>query len=419
MITFAGMSHHTAPIEVRERLALDPEALPGVLQRAHDTFGSGASIVGTCNRLELYLGGHHEPGPVLSFLRREIDVDADTIERHFHVAHDIDAVHHLYRVASGLDSMVIGETEILGQVRTAFATTVQTGTDDHVISRLFHTAIRTGRKARATTAISAGALSVSSIAAQRARETLGDLASARVLVIGAGEAGRLAAEALQAQGAGELVLTNRTYERAATLAANLGGVATPFEDLLAAIAAADVVVGSTGAPDALVTTDELAALTAHRERPLLIIDIGVPRDFPGDAHAVPGVAYHDLDDLQSVVERNGEARQAEVRLVESLIDEEVANFGDWWQQLQIVPTITALHDRADALRRIEVQKTLRRLRQIDDGEQVEELIDVLSRSIVKQVLADPIAVLRERGDRDMYVDAVRTLFRLPGPRDGA
>jgi glutamyl-tRNA reductase len=421
MITYAGMSHHTAPVEMRERLALDTEALPDVLRRAQETFGAGAAIVGTCNRLELYLGGHHEPGPVLGFLRREVDVDADTAERYFRVAHGPDAVRHLYRVSSGLDSMVLGETEILGQVRTAFATTVEAGTDNHVISRLFHTAIRTGRKARAQTAISLGALSVSSIAAQQARALFPDFASARVLIVGAGEAGRLAAEALAAQGPGEIVVTNRTHERATQLARGLGGVAVPFEKLHDALRGADVVVGATGAPEPLVSTEDIAHITEARSgRPLLIIDIGVPRDFPGAVQHLDGVAYHDLDALQAVTERNNEARQSEVAAVEDLIDVEVGNFQEWWDQLQIVPTITALHDRADALRRIEVAKTMRRLRlDADERAQVEDLIDVLSRSIVNQVLADPIAVLRERGDRDSYVDALRTLFRLQDGRGDA
>lgn len=422
MITYAGMSHHTAPVEVRERLALTPERIPGSLKRAHETFGGGAAIIGTCNRLELYLGGEHEPGRVLGFLRRELDADAELVERHFHVEHDAEAVRHLYRVAAGVDSMVLGETEILGQVRTAFSQTVEAGTDNHVISRLFHTAIRTGRRARAQTGISTGALSVSSIAAQQARELLDDLATARVLVIGAGEAGQLAAEALMAQGVGEIVVTNRTYERAVEVARNLGGVAAPFDELERSLAAADVVVAASGAPDALVHAETVADVTSRRpDRPLLIIDIGLPRDFGGPVRDIPGVTYFDLDDLQAVASRNGEARAAEIVKVEALIDEESARFEEWWEQLQIVPTITALLDRADALRRNEVQKTVRRL-QLDTLDpagraHVEEMVDVLSRSVVKQVLADPIAVLRERGDRDMYVDALRTLFRLAESRD--
>jgi glutamyl-tRNA reductase len=241
-----------------------------------------------------------------------------------------------------------------------------------------------------------------------------------VLVVGAGEAGRLAAEALAAQGPGELIVTNRTPGRAEQLAHSLGGITVPFEDLHDAIRGADVVVGATGAPDPLVTTEDVARITESRAgRPLLIVDIGVPRDFPGAVQHLDGVEYHDLDALQSVTGRNNEARRSEIEAVESLIDIEVTNFQEWWDQLQIVPTITALRDRADALRRGEVAKTLRRLRvDPEDREQVEQLIDVLSRSIVNQVLADPIAVLRERGDRDTYVDATRTLFRLHDRHDG-
>jgi glutamyl-tRNA reductase len=299
--------------------------------------------------------------------------------------------------------------------------------DDALLSRLFHTAIRTGRRARTETEIGRHALSVSSIAVQQARARFPQLERAHVLVLGAGEAGRLVAEALVEQGVGDVVVANRTLARAEALAADLGGRALAFDALPEALAAADVVIASTGAPDTLVDVAmvraALAGRPAPREAPLLIVDIGVPRDFDPAVRLLPGVTYCDLDDLQAIADANAGLRHAELEKVRALVDRETGHFLEWWEQLQVIPTIGALTERADALRRAEVAKTLRRLR-LDEGERehVVELFDALSRAVMKQILHDPIATLRARGDRDVYIDAVRRLFRLDepaGPRDDA
>lgn len=420
MITLAAMSHQTAPLDVRERMAIAPEALPGVLGRAREAFGA-AAIVSTCNRLELYLPGVHEPAAALGFLARELSADAEAMQRHFRVAYGAEAVRHLYAVAAGIDSMVIGETEVLGQVRSAFSATVAAGADDALLSRLFHTAIRTGRRARNETGIGARALSVSAIAAQQARALFPDLARASVLVIGAGEAGRLAAEALAGYGARRITVTNRTLARAEALAEALGGRALPFAEAAAALRTADVVIAASGAPDALFTDSVVAEAARHRDgQALLVIDIGVPRDFGPGVRRLPGLAYYDLDDLQAIAARNGEARSDEIEAVQAILHEETGRFLEWWTQLQVVPTISALTDRAEALRRSEVAKTLRRLK-LGDAERahVEALTDTLTRAIVRQLLHGPITALRERGDREVYVDAVRTLFRLDEPAGDA
>ena len=424
MITLAGMSHQTTPLEVRERLAMDPESLPGVLQRATETFGA-AKIISTCNRLELYLPGIHEPEAALGFLAVELDVAHELVERHFHVAYGADAVRHLYSVASGIDSMVLGETEVLGQVRSAFSSTVSAGADNAMLSRLFHTAIRTGRRARNETAIGERSVSVSSIAAQRARELFPDLAHASVLVVGAGEAGRLAAEAIVAYGAEHVTVANRTFARAEALARSLRGRAIPFADAVDALRTADIVIAASSAPEPLFEDAAVADAVAHRTGrrdglPLLIIDIGVPRDFHPTVRNVPGVSYHDLDDLQEIAARNTEARASEVAAVQTIVDQETSTFTEWWSQLQIVPTISAITDRAETLRRNELEKTMRRLKLTsDERAHVEELADVLTRALVKQILHAPITTLRERGDQHTYLDTVRTLFRLDEPVEDA
>ncbi|MDA1010694.1 MAG: glutamyl-tRNA reductase, partial [Chloroflexi bacterium] len=249
MITYAGLSHRTAPLAIREQLAVPDESVIPLLQAANARFGRGAALLTTCNRLELYVGGEHAEGAMHAFLAEHLHAGRPVIERHIRTHQNLDAVRHLYTVASGVDSMVLGETEVLGQVRSAFSTTVKAGTDDIVISRLFHTALRTGRRARTETAISERVLSVSSIAAQQARAVFPGLTNASVLVIGAGEAGRLAAQAIVAQGAHDVVVTNRTAARAEGLAAELGGRAEPFEALPRALAAAHIVISAVGADE--------------------------------------------------------------------------------------------------------------------------------------------------------------------------
>jgi glutamyl-tRNA reductase len=294
---------------------------------------------------------------------------------------------------------------------------VVAGTDSALLSRLFHTAIRTGRRARAETAIGHHAVSVSSIAVQQARALCDELERATVLVLGAGEAGRLAAAALVEHGVGEVLVVNRTESRARALAAELGGRALPLAALEMALAQADIVLAAADAPEPLITLGlAAAALAARPQRALLVIDIGMPRDCDPAITELHGVAYYDLDDLQAIAAEHFAARASEVAHVDAIVDEETEHFVTWWEQLQVTPTISALTERAEALRQAEIAKTLRRLR-LDDEQRTH--LDALTRAIVKQLLHDPITTLRERGDREDYIAAVRTLFRLDGtPRDG-
>lgn len=413
VITLAGLSHHTAPLDIRERLAVPGDDVPAFLRAADARFGRGAALLSTCNRLELYVGGDQEAGAMRAFMGEQLGVPG-LVERHVLVERSTDAIRHLYGVASGIDSMILGETEVLGQVRSAFSATVRAQTDDVVISRLFHTALRAGRRARTETTISTRALSVSSIAAQQAKALFPDLRSTTVLVIGAGEAGRLAAQAIVAQGAGRVTVTNRTAERATGLATEFGGSAVPFEQLPQALASTQIVIAASGAPEALVSIETLRRVMAQRDgHPLLIVDIGVPRDFEPGVRRLPGVTYYDLDDLQAVADRNAEARRSEVDAVKQIIDEETRKFVVWAASQQVQPTVTALAERAEATRRAELAKTLRRLRA--NGAQraeFEELADTLTKALVKQLLADPINVLRERGDLNFTLEAARALFRL-------
>ncbi len=417
MITQTGLSHRTAPIEVRERLTVADDAVVPLLLAARQTFGRGAALLSTCNRLELYVGDEVPEDTVHAFIAAKFSTDVTTIARHFQTRRGLDAVRHLYGVASGVDSMVLGETEVLGQVRAAFSSTVKAGTDDAVISRLFHTALRTGRRARRETAISERALSVSSIAAHQARLAFPDLSRVSVLVIGAGEAGRLAAQAIVASGAHEVVVANRTASRAEGLANELGGRAVPFEALPDALSRAHIVISAVGAPSPVVSVELLADAMMRREgEALLAIDIGVPRDFESAVRDLPGVTYFDLDDLREVADRNAEARRAEVAAVETIVEEEACKFVLWAETQRVQPTITALAARAEAVRLEVIERTLRANGVTpDERARLETLADQVTRHLVKRLLAAPIEVLRERGDRSFTLEATRALFRLDNP----
>ena len=368
----------------------------------------------TCNRLELYVpgvGGVAGAAELSRFLCESAGVGEELGRRYLVPRRGAEAVRHLYAVATGIDSMVIGESEILGQVRSAFSATVAAGGDDALLSRLFHTAIRVGRRARTETAIGRHALSLPSIAAQQVRGMVPELGRATVLVVGAGEAGRLAAAALAGYGVGAIVVTNRTASRAEALAEALGGRTAPYSELGAELANADVVIAATETPQPVLTAGRVASAMTRREgAPMRIIDIGVPRAGEPALAAIPGVTYRDIDDLQEIAASHAQARAGEVEAVEELVEAETARFLEWWEQLQVAPTIAALTDRAEQLRRTELAKTLRRL---DASDEQREQLEAMTKALVRQILHDPIATLRERGDRDVY--AVRRLFHLDEP----
>lgn len=409
------MSHRTAPIDVRERLAVAPEGHGSLLEAARVQFGGGA-LLATCNRLELYVPGGHDAASdsaaALRFLGERIGADAGTMESAFRVRHALDAARHLLRVASGLDSMVVGESEVLGQVRTAFAASVTAGAEDPVLSHLFLTAIRTGRRARSDTAIGHGALSVSSLAARAARRHLGELSRATALVIGAGEAGRLAAETLASMGVGRLLIANRTPSRAEDLAEVLGGAAVSWQGLDGALAEADVVIGAAGASQPVVTSEAARAAANRRDGPAwLALDIALPRTFAPGIRNLPAVTYLDLDDLQAEAQRNTERRHGAIEAVEAIVEESAAEFAVWMQHRAAVPTIRDLTSRAERLRHRQVERALRSSGlDVGERERLRGVADALSKALVKQLLHEPIRSLRAGGQRE--ADAARRLFLL-------
>lgn len=414
MLTMVGLSHHDAPLDVRERLAISAEAIPATLQELSRRLGP-AVILATCNRTEVYLSGAHAQDAVLAVLCDIAGLDPALASAYLRARRDLQAVRHLFEVSAGVDSMVLGEPEILGQVRSAYSLATAAGSDDAVLARLFHLAIRVGRRARAETGISRHAVSLSSVAVHEALAHHPDVSRTHVLVLGAGEAGRAAAEAMVDRGVAGVTVVNRTLAHAEALASDLGGAARAFDDLVPALASADVVIAATSAAKHVVSRDNLQhALRLRNERlaagPLVVFDIAMPRDFE-HAAGVEGVAYRDLDDLQAVSEANGAARGEAVESVRALVDAEVDRFAAWWGQLGVLPTITSITERAEAMRVVQVERSLQAL----GAERAAELrpqLDALTRSLVRQLLHDPISALRRRGNQDDYLLAARRLFGI-------
>lgn len=415
----ASMSYHRSPIAIRERLATNMAGTDSVIP----TFDlQDVVVLSTCNRFEIYAvsasanqGMEHLRGIMQAFWDAEAD---DALEPYmdFHVGSDV--AHHLFRVAAGLDSLVIGESEILGQVGAALGTASASGEMRQEMIRLFHHAIRVGRRARSDTSIGRQAGSVSSVAIRLARETLGDLDGKRVLVIGAGEAAALAARALMGAGANDISVANRTLERASILASEVGGRTIPWDSLQGALNHADVVITATGASDYVLGADDIHQAIGGRDnetRLMLILDIAVPRDVDPRADDIPGVRLFNVDDLYSLRDVGLAHRQQAVTKVESIIAEEMNRFHAWWQNIQVAPTIRSLHGQAEQIRDQEVTKALRKLPGLTPDER--DVVEALTKSLVAKLLHNPTASLKDGLGDPEHVEATRRLFQLPVEND--
>jgi glutamyl-tRNA reductase len=375
-----------------------------------------AVAISTCNRTEIYLIA---ADPVdaeslaLSALARQAGIRPTELLGNLYSMRGTEAVHHLFNVASGLDSMILGETEIQGQVRRAYELALVEGTTGPITNRLFRDALAAGKKARTETGISRSRVSVSSIAVELAEQALGDLESRSVLVIGAGENGELTARALANLGVSTIFVANRRYDRAIGLAERFGGEAVRFDDLPELLVQADIVVSCTSSPHQIVGREELALVLEQRlERPLLLMDIAVPRDIDPAVRGLPGITLYDMDDLQHAVARNMSGRESEAAKAGPLIEQEVERFVRWLGSLEVVPTIAALRERADEIVAQVLRENDERWESIsaDDRRRVE----LMARAVVSRMLHEPTLRLKEtEGDRAyVYVDTLRELFGL-------
>ena len=444
-----GLSHLTAPIALRERAVFPLSALKGWWIRAAGPAGSGhrppfhglvglleapagsiedempaphaalaeLAVLQTCNRTELYAAASDPEAAgrlLLAFLLETSGLEAADLEPHLYFHRDGLTVRHLMQVAAGLDSLITGEAQILGQVGVALEAARREGLAGSRLATLFEAAVRTGRRARAETLIGHGAGSISSAAVALARRASGSVAGQRIAVIGAGKMGLLAADALVRGGAAEVVVTNRSLARAQALAAELGGRAVPLEALTLTLAEADIVISATGAPSPVIGADAVAqAMSLRPSRPLIIVDIAVPRDVSAEVGAIAGVTLFNVDDLQQMVDQNLAERASATAKVREIVEEEAARLEASWLRLGTQPTLSALGRWADGVRRAELERALRRLGHLNDADH--HVITALSEALVAKLLHMPMAKLQAPAnghDPEHYADALRALFDL-------
>ncbi|MCP4540212.1 MAG: glutamyl-tRNA reductase [Chloroflexi bacterium] len=420
-IVVVGLNHKVAPVEVRERLAFT-----GTLQEALARFGylDGSClytpegvILSTCNRLEIYtLAPDLEEGQqtVCRFLEDCHDQSQETFSPYLYTYTDEQAISHLFTVAAGLDSMVLGEDQILGQVAEAMEQAMSCGAAGKMLTTLFRHAVETGKHVRTKTAISQGATSVSHVAVELAQNIFGDLSACHVLLVGAGEMAELAARTLVVYGAGNLSILNRTRERAEQLAAQFEARALGWEELDEALKWADIIIASTGAPHAIFRPENVRqAIPARRNRPLFFIDIAVPRNVDPAVERLNDVYLYDIDDLEGVIEASMAERQRHVPKVKAIVAEKQQGFMTWWRTLDVVPTIVGLQKQAEGVRQAELERTLRRLSDVSDKER--EIIRAMTKRIVNKLLHQPIIRLKKHAasrDGYQYAEVARDLFGL-------
>jgi glutamyl-tRNA reductase len=412
-----GVSHKTAPLELRERLALPEGRAAGVIRELAETDEvREAAAISTCNRTELYLFAADPvaaESQALTVLAREADIRPTELVGHLYSLHAAEAAVQLFRVAAGLDSMILGEAEVQGQVKRAYELALVEGVTGPVLNRLFRGALAAGKRVRSETKLGVGAMSVSQVAVELAQRTLGDLGERRVLVIGAGETAELTARALAARGVEAVFIANRRYDRAIGLAQRFGGRAVRFEDLPDQMQAADIVVASTSSPHHVVERDALAEVIASREgRPLLLIDLAVPRDIHPGCRELAGVSVYDMDDLQALVERNASGREGEARRAEALIGAEVSRFERWLATQDALPTLAALRKRADQVVESLLAENESRWESLTDADR--RRVEALAGAVASRLLHEPTLRLKRGTDEDslVYVHALRELFGL-------
>ena len=405
-----GLSHRTAPLAIRESVSFTRDQLPGALEALKDIAGRGV-VVSTCNRTEVYTVARDSESGRGSLEAFFTSVSGGSeLAPYLYTLEQEDAVKHLYRVASSLDSLIIGESEILGQIRDAFGVASRHGIAPGVLAHVFHSALRTGKRARTETSISRNALSTSRDCVEISREAMGDLSQKNALIIGVGEASKLAGQALKDAGIASIRIANRTLANAYELSIALSADVAGLDRLPELISKADVVVTSTGASGFIVDMKIMSeAMSARENQSILIIDLAVPRDVAPAVGEIDGVTLRTMGDLETIAEANRSERKVEALKVESIVDEEVERFRFWWQARAMTPTIAGIRRRAEDIRAAEVAKTVANVEGLT-AEHAERL-EAMTKSLVKKLLHNPTRVLRDRND-ESFTQAARELFAL-------
>jgi glutamyl-tRNA reductase len=415
-ILVIGLNHKTASIEVREKVAFDGTKLGEALSILKDSPLIKENIIlSTCNRVEIYAGVRDiESGieSIKNFLADFHKVSRESLDKALYVYAGPNAIRHIFRVASSLDSMIVGEPQILGQLKDAFDFALKRKSTGILLNKLMKKAISVAKRVRTETKIAESAVSISFAAVELAKKIFEDLSTKSFMLIGAGEMAELAAKHLINNGVKDVLVTNRTYERAEELAMEFNGKAVKFEDFIQELLHTDIIICSTCAPYYILTKEHMHRIMKKRKhKPMFIIDISVPRNIDPEINDLDNIYLYDIDDLQGVITINIEERGKEAQKAERIVNAEVKSFLKWYESLSAVPTIVALRDKAEMIRREELEKTLRKIGPLEE-EKIKS-IEYLTSSIVNKLLHQPTVALKsEEEDRELMVDIVRRLFAL-------
>jgi glutamyl-tRNA reductase len=410
-----GVNHKTAPVEVRERLAIPESRMAEALKRlvGHPGVDEGL-ILCTCNRVEVLAQTKNGSSDLRSFLQTYFDMKVPELAPHLYEYHERDAIRHVFRVTSSLDSMVVGEPQILGQVKEAYATARAVGAVHSQLDQLLTRAFAVAKRVRTETAVGSSSVSVASVAVELAKKIFGSLNGKQVYLVGAGKMSELAARHLMAHGAASIFVANRTYDRAAALAEKFGGQAIHFEELYETADRADIVITSTGSPRAIFRREHGELFLSRRKnRPMFFIDIAVPRDVDPQMNKLDGIFVYDIDDLQQAVAANTSDRRKEAERAESIIDNEIDRFQAKLQTRDVVPTIVSLQDHLETIRQAEIDRVRGRLGKLSPEQEL--AIETLTRGIVSKIMHTPISTLKTaaRGsEATPMIDVVRRIFNL-------
>jgi glutamyl-tRNA reductase len=416
-----GASHKTAPLAVRERIALtEGGAEPLLRELTEHPAIDEAVVLSTCNRTELYLVvGNPVEGEsaALGLLARRAGMRPTELLDGIYSLRNCDAARHLYRVASGLESMIVGEAEVQGQVKRAYEAALAARTTGPMTNKLFRAALATGKRVRTETKIGKGRASVASVAVDAAREAVGDLADRHVLIIGAGETAELTAQALHEHGVTTMFIANRRRERATVLAERFGGETASFDALPAELARADIVISSTSSPHTLLEAEDLEVVIGERQgRPLLLLDLAVPRDIEHDCDDLPGVTVIDIDGLQAQVKRHISVRKAEARRAEGIVEEEIQGFAGWLGSLEMLPTLTALRALGNDVVAATLAENEGRWEALTERDR--QRVEALANAIAKRLLHMPTTHVKglDTAHRHARLQLLRELFGLAEPQ---
>ena len=413
-----GMNHETAPVELRECLARDLGNPEKVLTRMREVPTVKESMfISTCNRVEVLFTTsnlNQSKEAVLILFSKLGGMAEDRFSSNLYVHQDMEAVRHVFRVASSLDSMVLGEPQILGQIKEAYSRATTEKRTGVILNRLLHKAFHVAKRVRTETGISDAAVSVSYAAVELAKKIFYDLSGKKALLIGAGEMAELAAKHLLRHGVSSIFVANRTFERAVDVAGDFGGSPISFEEITTQLLEVDIVISSTASQNYVITQEKVKnSLRRRKNKPIFFIDIAVPRDVEPTVNDLPNVYVYDIDDLKGVVQLNIAQREQEALKAERLVQEEAIKFGKWLETLEVVPTIISLKEKAETIRQAELKRTLPNLGQFNPTQL--KALETLTLSIAEKIISDPILVLKKKADRptrELYLDVARKLFNL-------